>query len=150
MAHLTDFSGQNHFARLLQGCDIAIGQVDHIDDARLLGGVRHFGGFLVAFRQRLLAEDMLARTDQRQRGRMMDGIRRHIGRGIEPAPFQRILKPREAVVNVVVLRKRIDAFRRNVAGRDDLDAIDRPESFGVVLRHAACTQNKKTHVAPQR
>ena len=80
----------------------------------------------------------------------MDGVRRDIGDRIEATPFQRIFKPREAVMNVVVFRKRIDTLRRHVAGRNNLDALNRLEGFGMVFRHAASTQNKKTHHAPQR
>ncbi len=93
---------------------------------------------------------MLARANQRQRGRMVNGIGRDVGRRIEMVPFKRILQPREAVVDVVIFGKRIDALRRNVAGRHDLDAVDRLEGFDMVVRHAASSQNKKTHDAPQR
>ncbi len=93
---------------------------------------------------------MLARAHQRKCGWMVDSIRRDIRNGIETAPLQRILKPREAVVNVVVFGEGIDTLRRNVTCGNDLDALNGLEGFGMVLRHATCSQNKKTHHAPQR
>lgn len=93
---------------------------------------------------------MLARANQRERGGMVDRIRRHIGNGIEAVPRQRILKPCEAVVNVVVFRKSIDTHRRNVASRHNLHALDGLEGFRMVFRHAARSKNKKTHDVPQR
>ncbi|MNE51446.1 hypothetical protein D3C80_1460750 [compost metagenome] len=64
MAHLADLARQHHFACRLQGGDIAIGEVDHGDEARLFGGIGHFGGLGVVFRQRLFAEDVLAGRQQ--------------------------------------------------------------------------------------
>ncbi len=133
MAHLADLSRHHHFTRLLQRCDIAIGQVDHVDDVGLLGRIRHFSGFFIAFCKWFLAEDMLARADQRKSGRMMNGIRRDIGNRIKAAPFQRILKPREAVVDVVIFGEGIDTLRRNVTCSNHLDALDGLEGFGMVL-----------------
>ena len=55
MAHLPDLTRQNHCARLLQRRDIAIGQVNHIDEAGLFSDFSHVHGFFIISGQRLFA-----------------------------------------------------------------------------------------------
>lgn len=62
MAHRADFAGQDHFAALLQGRRVAIGEVHHTDLARFFHRRRHFQCERRVGGERLLAEDVLARA----------------------------------------------------------------------------------------
>ena len=54
----------DQLARLVQRGDVAVGEVDHVDEARRLGGLGHLEGLGVVGGQRLFAEDVLAGGEQ--------------------------------------------------------------------------------------
>ncbi len=68
MAHLADLAIQNHLPRGLQRCHIAVGQVDHGDEAGFFRSIGHFRGLGIGFGQRLFAKHMLARRQKLQAG----------------------------------------------------------------------------------
>jgi hypothetical protein len=146
----TDLAGQHHFAGLLQGRDIAIGEVDHRDEAGGLRGAGHLVRFGIAFRQRLLAHHMLARRQQRQRRRMVRAVGRDIGGRIEAIPGNGLLQRREDMGYAMRIRESLGAHGIHVDGADQFDAVDRSKVLGMAVGHAAGSKNKKTHHRPQR
>ena len=66
------------------------------------GHVGHLEGLCRVGRQRLFAEDVLAGPQRRDRGRVVDRVRRDVGDGVELAPGQRRVERGEAVFDVVV------------------------------------------------
>ena len=88
MADGADGTVAHHGGGLLQRADVAIGKVHHVDDARRRGssghriGIRRIGG------QRLFAQDMLARRQNRHGGGKMRGIGGDVGHRVELTPGQ--------------------------------------------------------------
>ncbi len=102
MADVADRAGLNELTRLLQLRHIAVGQVDHVDEA---GGFRRIGHLFclwVVLGQRLFAEDVLLRGDQLHCGGVVDWIGRHIGRRVELAPGDGVIERGEGLLHPVL------------------------------------------------
>ena len=137
MLDRADLARDHHLARLLQLRDIAIGQVDHVDDPCPFGSFRHLERLVIILRERLLAKNVLAGGKQRQGRRIVSLVRRDIRHRIELAPGQRLVQRREALLDIERIAKGREPRRIRVDGADDLDARNASEMLHMVLRHAA-------------
>ncbi|MDT4865037.1 hypothetical protein FQZ97_998190 [compost metagenome] len=145
MPQLANLTGQHHRPRLLQRCDIAIGQVDHGDEPGALRGVGHFRGLGVVFRKRFFAQHVFAGGQQGQRRRMVRLVRRHIRRRIELAPSNGIVERSECIGYAMFLGKILGALGVDIDRPHHLHTFDLSEGFGMAVGHAAGSDNKKTH-----
>ena len=126
----------------MQGRDIAIGQVHHVDEACLLGGCCHFIGELEIFRERLFAQHMLVGGEQLHCRRVMDGIRRDVGGGIELAPGDGLVEVFEGILDAESLAKFGSAARHHINRAHEFAARIFAESRGMGLGHATRAENE--------
>jgi hypothetical protein len=131
---------------LLEAGDVAVGQVDHVDDAGGLGRLGHLEGLGGVGRERLFAKDVLAGSDHRHRRRVMERIRRDVGHGIELAPLQGRLERGEPLGNGMGVGEGGELAGVDLDGADDLDAFDlAPPLLHLQRGHAAGAQDQETH-----
>ena len=88
-ADRADLPVEHHLPALLQRRRVAIGEVDHADQAGLLDRLGHLHRLGRVSGERLLAEDMLAGGDRLHGRRMMNLIRRDVRHRVELAPGER-------------------------------------------------------------
>ncbi len=131
--------------RGLDRCDIAIGEIDHADEAGLLGRLGHGEGFLGVCRQRLFAEHVLAGGERLHRRGVVHVIGRDVGHRVKVAPGERLLKRGEASLDVVLFAERLEPRLLGVDGADDLHALDLGEMRGLGVGHAAGAEKQQTH-----
>ena len=144
VANRADLAGIDHLARPLDRVGVAIGEVDHIDDAGGLRRLHHRHGVLVVHRQGLFAEDMFACRDELQRGRLMDIVRRRIDGRVESAPGDRLVEAAEGLRDAVGFCKGLCALEIAVDCGDDLDRLQLAELFRVTGGNPARAEDDQT------
>ena len=137
MPNGTDAPGPHKTRRLLQGGDIAIGQVDHVHHPGPGGQIGHLGGMGGAGGQRLFAQHMLARGKDGQGGGVMGGIGGDIGHGIELAPVQCLGQGGKAVGDAMGLPEGGQRLGAGVDPGHDLYPGNGGKVLGMVGGHAA-------------
>ena len=147
MPHLADLARRNQLPRLLQRRNIAVTQVHHIDERGLLGGGCHFIGQREILGQRLFAQHMLLRRDDLHRRRMMHGIGRHVGDGIELSPGQQRIEAAECVGDAMLLREALGAGLIGIGGCHHIDAGIGLEQPRVIGGHRTGAENGETDLA---
>ena len=130
--------------RLLQRRRIAVGQVDHVDEAGRFGGLGHRQRVGMVRRQRLFAEHVLAGGQQRQRRRLVDAVRRDVDGRVELAPGDRRLEALETPRDLVCRRRMLPrgpapGRRRRRCSHPDIAA----NSVDVMPGDAAGTEEKQ-------
>ena len=144
MPHRADCPFCHHMGSRLQGGDIAVAEVDHVHHARLCRRCRHRQGIGVGGRQRLFAQHMATRCQQRHRGGEMRGIGGDIGHGIEAAPVQRRVQRGKPVGDAMPVAERRQRLGAGIDPGGQHHAGDRSESLGMGLGHAAGAKDQQT------
>jgi hypothetical protein len=73
---------------------------------------------------------------------VVDAIRRDVGRRIEFAPGDRLLKRAETLFDMEVICEFIEASLVRIDGTDHLHAVDGDEVGNLVFGHNACSKNE--------
>ncbi len=142
MSDRAELAGEHHLAGALQRRDVAIGEIDHVDDAGPFGRLRHLQRRRIVLRQRLFAEDMFARGNQRHRRRVMDAVGRDICRRIEFTPGDRLLQRKKPLFDVELVGEGRKPLGIGVDGADHRHAIDEGEAGELVFRHHPRAKNE--------
>jgi hypothetical protein len=114
VAHLADGALLHEARGLVDGGDVAVGEVDHVHDACERRRIGHLARMGVVGGERLLAQDVLAGREERERRGVVHGVGRDVGHRVELASQARAsCTDGEAARDAVVSLK---AWRRSVVG----------------------------------
>lgn len=102
MLDCADLAGDHHLAGPLQRRDVAIGQVDHVDDAGPFSRLRHLERLFVVLGERLFTKHMLSGRQQGERRRVVHAIRRDVRRRVE---FPQAIASSSDVNRVLILNR---------------------------------------------
>ncbi len=150
MLDLADGTLIDQLPEFLQFGDIAVSEVDHIDQSGRLGSVGHALGMPVMGSQRLFAKHMLALRDRLHRGFEVEPVGRHIGDRIELAPIEGLVERGEGARNVVALGEALGALGIEIDCSDDVHTIDGAKMRRMAGGHIARAKDHKTHAALPR
>ena len=137
MAYGADGAFGYHAGSLFKRCDIAVAEVDHVDHAGCFRCRRHFGREGVVGAQRLFAQNMFSRGNQRHGSGVVHAVWRHHGGCVEFRVFDCVGERKETSLNAMPVAERIQRIGARIHPGNHVNARYACIGLGMRLAHAA-------------